>query len=251
MDTKTKSLKMPDRVDSVSIILPVIDETQSLTKTVEVIESQCAGKVTEYLVVVCAKTKPVSRETIQGLIKQYGTKVRLLEQTRPFLGGAVRDAFDATRGSHVVMMASDLETPPDKVQDLINEETACPHGIVTATRWKTGGGFVGYSMLKYILNYLFQGIFRVMYRTRLSDLTYGYRIFPTALVQAIKWEELKHPFLFETLVKPLRLGIPVKEIPCSWVRRDEGASNNTFLANFVYFRTGLKTLLTPRADLLK
>jgi glycosyltransferase involved in cell wall biosynthesis len=242
---------MPDRVDSVSIILPVIDETQSLSKTVEVIESQCADKVTEYLVVVCAKTKPASRETIQRLIQQYGGKVRLLEQNLPFLGGAVRDAFDATRGSHVVMMASDLETPPDKVLDLINAETACPHGIVTATRWKSGGGFVGYSVLKYILNYLFQGIFRLMYRTRLSDLTYGYRIFPTALVQAIKWEELKHPFLFETLVKPLRLGIPVKEIPCSWIRRDEGASNNTFLTNFVYFRTGLKTLLTPRAGILK
>lgn len=251
MDYQIKPLKLPDRVDSVSIILPVIDETLSLTKTLEIIETQCGDKVSEYLIVVCAKTKPASRETMRLLKEKYDTKVRILEQTLPFLGGAVRDAFDAARGSHVVMMASDMETPPDKVRDLINEECLCPAGIVTATRWKSGGGFVGYSVVKFILNFLFQGIFRLMYRTHLSDLTYGYRIFPTALVQAIKWEELKHPFLFETVVKPLRLGIPVKEIPCPWIRRDEGASNNTFLTNFVYFRTGLKTLLTPRAGLLK
>ena len=71
--------------------------------------------------------------------------------------------------------------------------------------------------------------FAVLYGTRLTDMTYAYRIYPTKLVQSLRWEELRHPFLFEALVKPLRLGVAVIEIPSIWKARMEGESQNTFL----------------------
>jgi len=43
-------------------------------------------------------------------------------------------------------------------------------------------------------------------------------------VQNIRWEETAAPFLFETLVKPLRLGVEVIEIPSVWKARTEGKS---------------------------
>jgi hypothetical protein len=82
-------------------------------------------------------------------------------------------------------------------------------------------------------------------------MTFAYRIFPTKLVRGIRWEELRHAFLFESLVKPLRLGVPVVEVPSQWKARTEGKSQNTFLRNFVYFRTGLKTRFASRRSLLK
>ena len=90
-----------------------------------------------------------------------------------------------------------------------------------------------------------------MYFVSLTDLTYGFRIFKTEILKKIDWEELKHPFLFETIIKPLRLGYKVKEIPSRWKSRKEGESQNTFLNNFVYFRIGLKTRFTDKAKLLK
>jgi len=82
-------------------------------------------------------------------------------------------------------------------------------------------------------------------------MTFAYRIFPTKLVQAIQWDELRHPFLFETLVKPLKLGVPVTEISSRWRARMEGESQNSFFRNFVYFRTGLKTRFASRQSILK
>jgi hypothetical protein len=70
-------------------------------------------------------------------------------------------------------------------------------------------------------------------------------------VRSIRWEELKHPFLFETIVKPLRLGVEVVEVPSTWRVRTEGVSHNTFLTNFFYFRIGLRTLFMPRRKILK
>jgi hypothetical protein len=163
----------------------------------------------------------------------------------------MRDSFERAVGSHVLMMASDLETPPEKVKDFIREARNNPGMIITGSRWIEGGGFSGYSRLKYALNFMFQRIFSLMYRTRLTDMTYGYRIFPAELLKSIRWEELRHPFLFETIIKPLKLGIKVKEIPTEWKAREEGGSQNTFMRNFEYFRIGLKTLFYSRKQVLK
>ena len=149
------------------------------------------------------------------------------------------------------MMASDMETPPERVKDFIREAKNSPDMIITGSRWIKGGGFEGYSPLKYAFNFIFQRVFQLLYRTRLTDMTYGYRIFPTQLVQSIRWEELRHPFLFETIIKPLRLGVKVVEIPTEWKAREEGGSQNTFMRNFEYFRIGLKTLFYSRKRILK
>jgi glycosyltransferase involved in cell wall biosynthesis len=237
---------------SVTIILPAIDETWSLRETLTRIESASSSDVLQYLIVLSPKyTSAACREVAEALAVEFPGRVQLLEQRLPFLGGAVRDGFDATKGTHVIMMSSDLETDPATVPLLIAEAKLHPAAIITATRWKDGAVFEGYDPLKLVLNKIFQGFFALLYRVRLTDLTFAYRIFPTSLVQSIRWEELKHPFLFETIIKPLRLGVEVVEVASSWRARTEGVSHNTFLTNFVYFRIGLKTLFKSPRKILK
>jgi hypothetical protein len=172
-------------------------------------------------------------------------------QTLPYLGGAIREAFELARGSHVVMMASDLETDPNTVKILIANAEIRPSAIVTASRWRARNGFQGYSKFKLACNWVFQRFFAALYGVRLSDMTFAYRIFPVKLVQSIRWEEFRHAFLFETLVKPLRLGVELIEVSSVWKARSEGKSQNTFLLNFVYFRTGLLTRFASRRSILK
>ena len=82
-------------------------------------------------------------------------------------------------------------------------------------------------------------------------MTYAFRIMPTNLVKKIIWEEMRHPFLLETLIKPLRLGVKIKEIPANWTSRTEGESQNTFLRNFEYLRIALKTRFYSRDKIIK
>jgi hypothetical protein len=228
-----------------------MNETTSLEETVRIVLRDVKDRIEEILIVVCDRTTPESMATVDRLSKSLNGLVKVHFQKLPFLGGAMREAFDLAKGSHVVMMASDLETDPNAVKTLIANAELQPSAIVTATRWHSGGGFEGYSKVKLLLNWVFQRFFSVLYGVNLSDMTFAYRIFPTKLVRAIRWEELRHAFLFETLVKPLRLGVPVIEIPSTWRARTEGKSQNTFLLNFVYFRTGLKTRFAPRRSILK
>jgi Glycosyl transferase family 2 len=236
---------------SVSVILPVTDETFSLKQTVRTISASNGESIKEFIIVIYKKTTNESRQVIQELQDELGDKIIVHDQKLPFLGGAIREAFELCSGTHVIMMASDLETDPNLVRTLIDEEKKNPEMIITATRWAKGGDFEGYNPLKLVFNYIFQKFFSLLYGVNLTDMTYGYRIFPTSLVKSINWEELRHPFLFETILKPLRLGVQVKEIPGVWSARKEGESQNTFLRNFEYFPIGLKVRFTKKSKLLK
>ena len=234
---------------NVSAILPVIDETTSLEKTVDILLAENRDDIGEILIIACGKTTQESLAVCDSLVGKHPGLVSLRFQNRPYLGGAMRDGFECARGTHVLMMASDLETDPATVKDLIVKAQE-GYDIVTATRWSQSGGFQGYSPVKYALNWVFQRMFRMLYGVSFSDLTYGFRIFKAEWVKKIAWEELRHAFLLETMLKPLRLGAKVVEIPSVWRTRQEGISHNDFLQNFVYFRTAFKTRFKDRRQLL-
>lgn len=235
---------------SVSIILPVINETFSLRKTVEIITQSNSEDLAEILIVFAKRTTQDAMREIELLTQQYPKLIRTHEQQMPYIGGAMREAFDRCLGSHVIMMASDLETDPQLVEKLISISKKNPKAIVTVSRWIQGGGFHLYSPIKLVANWIFQKIFSLLFWTKLTDMTYAYRIFPSHLVKEIQWEELRHPFLFETIIKPLRLGVLVFEIPGQWSARLEGDSQNTFMRNFDYFRVGLRVRLMPKSKII-
>lgn len=237
---------------NVSIILPVINETYSLRQTVKIIQDTCnASDISEFVIVICERTTVESLSVCNSLISNLGKNCRLHKQTLPFIGGAMREAFDLACGSHTIMMSTDLETDPNVVQEFIRLAKENPSSIITASRWIKGGGFVGYSRVKLAANYLFQKMFAFLYGSKLTDLTYAYRIFPTPLIQAIKWSELKHPFFLETILKPLQIGIKVIEIPTVWNARTEGISQNPFFSNFAYFKIAWRVKFSKREDLLR
>jgi len=124
----------------VTIVLPVVSETISLKQTVDIILRDVRADVRELLIVVCKRTTPEAMAVVAQLQQDLEDLVVVHHQTLPFLGGAMREAFDLARGSHLIMMASDLETDPNAVRELIAEERKNPSGIVTASRWRNGAG---------------------------------------------------------------------------------------------------------------
>ena len=235
---------MIDSFKNVSIILPAIDETFSFEQTVDIILQECERQnICELIAVVCKRTTQECLNAIersQERCREEGVPFKVLWQTRPYAGGACQDAIDICGGSHLIIMSTDLETDPHTVRELIAEEKKHPSDITTASRWLRKGSFSGYDKKKEILNYIFQHIFSAYYGVKMTDMTYGFRIFPTKLMQRIAWEELRHPFFIETALKPVRLGVRLYEIPTKWTAREEGESHNSFFQTFAYIRPAVK-----------
>jgi hypothetical protein len=226
-----------------------MNETFSLRDTVRIILEENSIDIKEIIIVISPRSTPECADMAAQLAAEY-PQVRVVVQKRKFVGGALQDGFDEVRGAYTILMASDLETDPHTVKALVAKARE-GYDVVTCTRWSKAGGFRGYNPVKFVLNKVFQITFRILYRTKLTDLTYAYRIFKTDIVKRIRWDELRHPFLFETILKPLRLGYSVAEIPSPWEARKEGESQNTFWRNFEYFRIGFRVLFMSQQSMLK
>jgi hypothetical protein len=240
---------------SLSILLPTLNETFSFTRTVDIILSECAlSDIRELIVIVCDRTLLKSLAAIEASkakCEASGILLRIIRQELPHAGGAVRDGISAAEGSHILMMSSDLETDPRLVSEFIRRAKLCPGDMITASRWLKKNSFTGYSRVKMICNFIFQKAFSFIYGAKLTDMTFGYRCAPAQLFQAIAWEETGHPFFLETVLKPLRLGVRVHEIPAEWKAREEGESQNSFWATFKYFKIAFKVRFEHRAEILR
>jgi len=236
---------------AISFVLPVLNETDSLRATADTIFRVGREHLHEVLVVLAERSREASLEVAEQLQREHPESVRIHRQRLPRLGGALREGFELAAGTHVMLMASDLETDPEMIPRFIEKMQQGGCDVVAASRWIAGGGFHDhgsheYGPMKYLLNWTFQGIFRRLFGTRLTDLTYGYRLYRREVLRGIRWEELGYPFLLECLLKPLRLGASVDEVPCSWHGRTAGQSANSFWQMCQYAPVALRIRLIPR-----
>jgi len=225
----------------ISIILPVFSETSSLVQTVAdiktVISPDC---LKEIIIIVSPKSNKESVEICERLAIQDPFIHYYIQQNNPGVGWAFREAFEKVQGTHVLMMACDGETDPKVIPLMIEKAKLTRCDIVISNRWIQGGGFQGYGYLRMIFNYIFQRIIGLLYRSAISDYTYAYRLYKIETLKGCSWRETRHPFLLESLLRPLKKGFTVEQVPAVWHPRTEGKSKNTILQNFYYFRTALK-----------
>jgi len=149
----------------------------------------------------------------------------------------------------VVADRSDLETDPQVIPQFIERMQEGAWDIVAGSRWLPGGGFEGYGRMKMWLNRAFQCWLRLMYRVRLTDLTFAYRLYRREVLAGIRWEKLGFSFQLECLLKPLRLGARVAEIPCRWRSRRQGTSAGSFRQMCAYVPLALRIRLLPKSRL--
>jgi len=236
---------LADKLD-ITFVLPVLNETDSLRTTVETIARLAADHLHEVLIITAERTTDQSMQIAGELQQEHPDVIRIHKQQLPRLGGAIREAFELAAGSHLMLMASDLETDPELIPQFIEKMQEGCWDIVSGSRWLPRGGFEGYGRLRKLLNRLFQCALRLLYPARLTDLTFAYRLYRRQVLQGIHWDELGHPFLLECLLKPLRLGARVVEVPCRWRCRSEGESAGSFRQMLSYVPLAVRVRLLRR-----
>lgn len=225
-----------------SIVVTVYGETFSVKETIERLLKNDRGYIKEIIIVISPRSSKESFIVCEDLVKNYPLVKMHVQENNPGAGWAYREGMKMAEGNYVTIMSGDLETEPGAVDRMVKkiEETGCD-GVMTS-RWLKGGGFVDYDKKKLILNWLFQKIFRILYWTKLTDITYGFKTLKKSVIDSINWEGTLHEIFIETTVKPLKKGYYLEEIPSVWVGRKEGVSKNTFMKNFRYLKITLKTL---------
>lgn len=236
---------------TVSVIIPAINETDSLRENVTHILTSCDHHDLEELIfVVCERTTPETLAVIQSIREEIeDVSAVIYTQQKPGLGSALYEAVCVSKGQHVVWASSDANTDCTVIGDMISVAKEHPEAIIFGSRWIKGGGFEGYGGFSKLLNYVFQKLLQILYWTSIKDLTYGYRMGPIDKLLSVTWESTGFPIGTETNLKFLRMGYEIIEIPAVWRERDQGDSQNSFLTKLKYIPVVLKIRFAPLRSL--
>jgi len=224
---------------SLSILVPTIDESESLRQTVETLigDKELNPDILEIILVTCEQTLETTLNVCRELETNYGPRVYRVTQRLPKLGGAFRSGLAKARGTHIVTMFADLESDPRLVPQLVSESKLFPGSIISASRWMQGGGFRDYGLSKLILNYLFQRMCGFGCKAKVSDFTYGFRLYPAAVLKEIPWRETDHAFVVEAILRPHFQQVPIREVAAVWSPRKDGKRRPRFRQYLRYVPT--------------
>lgn len=250
LEVEAPNLKQSEKAPSgiaairLSVVVTVFSETTSITETVDTLLNRDRGYIEEIILLVSPRASGETFDICRQCAAQDPRIKIVVQKNNPGIGWAYREGMQVARGNYVALMAADLETEPAAVDRMVDKivKTGCD-GVI-ANRWLPGGGFTNYDPLKYVLNWVFQKMFKVLFWTKLGDLTFGFKILSKEITQSIDWQGTLHEICIETTVEPIKKGYYLEQIPSTWVGRREGTSVNTFFKNFRYVRSALRTLVS-------
>ena len=225
---------------SISIILPILNEINSLKKTLQIINKIRVDK--EFIVIYSNKlTQDLVKDEIHSLKKKY-KNLRCLKQIRPFVGGAIDLGIRNAKKNYIALMASDMETNPHELSNMINISSKNNNSIISADRWISKKGFSEYGFIKFLANFTFQKLVKIFFNYKILDFTFAYRIYPKNALKNHKIKELRHGFALETLLAPMKKGFNVITLPAKWKKRVEGSSSITIQSYLSYLKVFFKNL---------
>lgn len=211
-----------------SVIMPVYSETDSVRRIIDDISVRIKEHLLEVILIVSPRSSEESLAVCRS-VESGNRLVRMIIQSElPGFGQAYREAFPAARGDFVLMLDADGEFDLDSVPLMIREVERGAEAVL-ASRWISGGGVEGYGFVTYLANRSFQILLRTLFRTRLHDLTFGFKLLSAGAVRTIPWEGTMHELAMETTIKTIRYGYRVTEVPAFWRKRREGQSKNKSL----------------------
>ena len=225
---------------SLSIIIPMINEINSLKKTIKILNPIKCKK--EYLIIVSKKL--TSKKILIELkkIKKKYSNFFIFFQSKKFIGGAIIKGIQKSKNNHIAIMAADMETNPSDLKKMVSISKLNLNSIISGDRWIYKDSFKKYNYLKLIGNYIAQKVIKLIYRTAINDFTFAYRIYPRKILSKFEISELRHGFALETILKPIKLGYKVINFPTKWKARTEGAPTSSIFTYYSFLKVLIKNI---------
>lgn len=130
---------------------------------------------------------------------------------------------------YFVEMDADLSHQPEQLVDLLNAATQ--ETLVIGTRWIPGGSVVNWPKQRRWISKMGTGYAAFALKLPYKDLTSGYRVIPRTLLEKLNFEEIEtrgYGFQIEMALKAITAGFKIKQIPITFVERENGYSKMSF-----------------------
>ncbi|MEU7903397.1 glycosyltransferase family 2 protein [Actinoplanes sp. NPDC049118] len=232
----------PRRAPLVSVVIPTLNEARNLPHVF--------GALPETLHEVVLVDGGSIDDTVE-VARRLRPDVVVVRQTRTGKGNALASGFDACTGDAIVMIDADGSTDPAEITKFVAALTSGAE-FAKGSRFALGGHSKDITPLRRVGNEGLNLVVNTLFKTRFTDLCYGYNAFWRRVVPVMDLPSTELParpdgkklwgdgFEIETLIniRVASSGMRVKEVSSIEHLRIHGTSNlNTF-------RDGMRVLRT-------
>ena len=126
---------------------------------------------------------------------------------------------------YFVEMDADLSHQPEQLSDLL--AVASEKDLVIGARWMSGGKVVNWPIGRRILSKFGTKYAAYVLNLPYKDLTSGYRVLSRQLLMKIDLDQIQtrgYGFQIEIALKAIQSGFKIKEVPITFVERENGRS---------------------------
>src|SRR5215204_115483 len=206
MEKQTKAGTQGRMKELLTLVIPTRNEADNIPRLVRELKESLSG--VDYRVVFVDDSTDKTPEVIQALTEEDSRIVLIHRKKAEQNGGlstAVAAGMDAAANTseYTCVMDADLQHPPKKVREMLEEAKASGADVVVASRYARGGSYDGLSgparkAISVSSKYLAQIVFKEARKT--SDPMTGFFLVRNEAISGIQFRPMGFKILLEILV---------------------------------------------------
>lgn len=215
--------------EDVLVVIPTFNESESITALLARLDRARDSLSDKYHIEILIVDDSSPDKTAEIARSLNLKNLLVLSQVSKFgLGPAYIAGFKQGligNYQYFVEMDADLSHQPEQLSDLL--AVASEKDLVIGTRWMSGGKVVNWPIGRRILSKFGTKYAAFVLNLPYKDLTSGYRVLSRQLLMKIDLDQIQtrgYGFQIETALKAIQSGFKIKEVPITFVERENGRS---------------------------
>ena len=221
-----------------SVVIPVFNELATLEQLLNRVD---AVDIDKEVIIVDDYSTDGTRDLLGSM--NHPGRVVVLHDRNQGKGAALRTGFTRATSEYVIVQDADLEYSPEDYVALMAEAARQEADVVYGSRFTGPPPPMAFKNL--VGNKLLTGLTNVLYGSQLTDMETCYKLIRRSVVSTLSLEANRFNVEPELTAKLLRLGLPIFEVPISYVGRTRSEGKKISWVDFV---SAVWTLLRLRVS---